>query len=173
MTGKIKGAAVVFVLVVIALGVNWTCSNGHAAPTGPTEETDVKGLEGEIAARVQIMRDTERIPYGTIPPIEVRRGERIVFAPPVDGTAFFLFPNPGLARVVNGVEEAAANGFVAFKVGNGAEGVLKVPRAFPASEQRIEIPYSVLACTGTGVDMKCQYVEGNSPPIFIIPPGGH
>ena len=172
MTGKMKSAAVVFVLIMIALGVNWTCSNGHATPTGSTDVPDVKGLEGDIAANVQITRDTEKIPYGTIPPIKVRRGERIVFAPPVDGTAFLLFPNPYLVRVVDGVEEAARGGFVAFMVGNGAGGVLRVPRSFPASEQSIEIPYSVLACTGQGADMKCQYVEGNSPPIFIIPPGG-
>jgi hypothetical protein len=161
-----KGAAVFFVLVVIALGINWTCSNGHATQVEPKGAPD--GIELD---RFEITFDVKENAYAKIPAIRVHRGGTIMFTA-ATGTAFFLFPDKGLGTVVDGVDMVAGGPFVAFKVGDGRIGVLKVPRGFPDSKNDVEIPYSVLACTGEGIGMKCQYVEGKSPPKIIIPPSG-
>lgn len=162
MRKTVKNVAMVTVLLSAVLIIMGSCRNGAAtAPVASEKE--------EMAMRVEITPAAEGTGYAKVAPVVVHRGGQVVFTNP-KGTLYLLFPNPDLKQVADGIEKPAKDGFLAFEVGPGAEGVLKVPAGFPNPGRDVRIQYSVLTCEGSGEQRQCEYVEGASPPWIIVPP---
>jgi len=174
MTGKIKGAAVVFVLVGVVLGTMMACGAGGAPPPEPAKPAAAnKAVNPKISHDVSleaeatddVRSDVEMRPWRPVKVVTVKRGEGVKFIVR-NLTAWILIPDGRLEQGSGGTDWRFSDSYIAFKIDKGNATVI-VPEDYPASDVPTYIVYSILATDGKRWD----YIHDESPPIFIIPPG--
>ena len=175
MTGKMKSAAVTLVSVGVVLGTMMACGAGGAPPPEPAKPAAEKvavdpaishdvSLEAKTTADVK--SDAEVRPWQPVKVVTVKRGEGVRFIVK-NLTVWILIPDGRLEQGSGGTDWIISNSYIAFKIDRGNATVM-VPNNYPDSVVPTEILYSILATDGK----KWDYMHSESPPRFIIPPGG-